>query len=340
MLSLKHLIRCAFAVVAAVAALGFAACGDDGGTTLTIYSGRTEELVGPILERFSDDTGIDIRVRYGETGELAGTILEEGDNSPADVFFAQDAGALGAIEAEGRLATLPQAVLDLVPAGFRAEDGRWVGISGRSRVAVYNTDELSAEDLPSSIEGFTSPEWKGRIGWVPTNASFQAFVTAFRLAKGDEATRAWLEGIKENDPVEFPNNSVAVEGVANGEVDVALVNHYYLFRYLAEQGEDFKARNYFFSGGDIGALVNVAGAGILESSDHQEDAARFIEYMLQEQAQQYFADETYEYPLIEGVEINELLPPLNELQPPQLDLSDLSDLEGTQRLLRDTGVLP
>jgi iron(III) transport system substrate-binding protein len=340
MLSLKHLIRCAFAVVAAVAALGFAACGDDGGTTLTIYSGRTEELVGPILERFSDDTGIDIRVRYGETGELAGTILEEGDNSPADVFFAQDAGALGAIDAEERLAVLPERVLDLVPAGYRADDGRWVGISGRSRVAVYNTDELSTEDLPSSIEGFTAPEWKGRIGWVPSNASFQAFVTAFRLAKGDEATRAWLEGIKDNDPVEFPNNSVAVEGVANGEVDVALVNHYYLFRYLAEQGEDFKARNYFFSGGDIGALVNVAGAGILESSDHQEDAARFIEYMLQEQAQQYFADETYEYPLIEGVEINELLPPLNELQPPQLDLSDLSDLEGTQRLLRDTGVLP
>jgi iron(III) transport system substrate-binding protein len=307
---------------------------------LTVYSGRTEELVGPLLERFSDETGIKIRVRYGETAELAATILEEGDNSPADVFFAQDAGALGALDAEGRLAILDPAVLDLVPAGYRADNGAWVGISGRARVVVYNTDRLTEDEVPDTIDAFTSDEWEGRVGWVPTNGSFQAFVTAYRLLKGDEAARAWLEGIQDNDPEVFPNNSAAVEGVARGDVDVAFVNHYYLFRFLAEQGEDFAARNRFMAAGDVGALINVAGAGIVEGSDSPDDAKRFLEFMLSAEAQQYFADETFEYPLAAGAEANELLPALSELEPPQIDLSDLRDLEGTQELLRDTGVIP
>ncbi len=329
----------ALIAIASLASLIGMSCGGDG-STLTVYSGRSQDLVGPILDQFSDETGIKIRVRYGDTAELAGVILEEGGNSPADVFFAQDAGALGALDAEGRLAVLPQDVLDRVPAGYRADNGQWIGVSGRSRVVAYNTDALQPGDLPASIKDFTDPAWKGRIGWVPTNASFQAFVTAFRLLEGEEAARAWLEGIKANDPVDLPNNTAAVEAVANGEVDVAFVNHYYLFQFLAEQGEGFKARNYFLKDGDIGALVNVAGAAILESSDHEDDAKRFLEFMLSHDAQQYFADETYEYPLIEGVSTNSLLPALSELQPPQIDLSSLDDLAGTQKLLRDTGVLP
>ena len=323
-----------------LAGVSLSACSGDDPDTLTIYSGRTEELVQPLLEQFSDETGIRIRVRYGETAEMAATILEEGDNSPADIFFAQDAGALGAIDAEGRLAPLDQAILDLVPAGFRADDGDWVGISGRSRVVVYNTDRLSDDELPDNVEAFTSEEWKGRIGWVPTNGSFQSFISAFRLLKGEDAARAWLEGIKDNDPEEYPNNAAAVQAVADGEVDVAFVNHYYLFRFLAEQGDGFGARNHFLTGGDVGALVNVAGAGIIEGSDSSDDAHRFLEFMLSSEAQQYFAEETFEYPLAAGVSPSVELPPLSELQPPSIDLSDLNDLQGTQELLRDTGVIP
>jgi len=332
----RLLVLLAASVVAGVA---FSACSGDDAGTLTIYSGRTEELVQPLLEQFSDETGIKIRVRYGETAELAATILEEGDNSPADVFFAQDAGALGAIDAEGRLAPLDQTILDLVPAGFRLLDICWEGISGRSRVVVYNTDRLSEDELPDNIEAFTAEEWKGRIGWVPTNGSFQSFVTAFRLLEGDDAAGAWLEGIKDNDPEAFPNNAAAVEGVARGDVDVAFVNHYYLFRFLAEQGESFAARNHFLSGG-AGALVNVAGAAIIEGSDSAADAQRFLEFMLSADAQRYFAEETFEYPLAAGVEAGAGLPPLSELRPPQIELTDLADLEGTQKLLRDTGVIP
>jgi iron(III) transport system substrate-binding protein len=326
------------AVILAATAIAATACGGD--SALTIYSGRSQNLVQPVLERFADETGIDIRVRYGETAELGATILEEGDNSPADVFFAQDAGALGALTVEGRLAELPADLLERVPQPFRSPGGLWVGISGRARVVAYNTDKLSPDDLSDSILDFTDPKWKGRIGWPPTNGSFQAFVTALRLTEGEEGARAWLEGITANGARDYPNNVAALEAVANGEVDVVFVNHYYLFRFLAEEGEDFSARNYYPKGGDPGALVNVAGAGILATSDKPDQARRFIDWMLGQDAQQYFADETFEYPLIEGVATHPDLVPLSELEPPDIDLSDIADLKTTLDLLRETGVLP
>ena len=337
--------RCLFAALlplvaaALVLAVIGAACGSDSGS-LTIYSGRSETLVGPILERFSKQTGIDIRVRYAETTELTATILEEGDNSPADIFFAQDAGALGALQDRGRLQALPQPLLALVPSAFSSPQGLWVGISGRARVVAYNPEKVSVTDLPDSILGFTDPKWKGRIGWPPTNGSFQAFVTALRLIEGEQAAAAWLRGIEANNPKEFPNNPAALQAVANGEVHVAFINHYYLFQAQNEQGGSINARNHYLKGGDAGALVNVAGAAILDTAGNKSDAERFIEFMLSREAQEYFATETFEYPLVAGVSINPALPQLAALEPPQIDLSNLSDLEGTLKLLRDTGVLP
>ena len=307
--------------------------------SLVVYSGRSEELVGPVFEQFEERSGVDVQVRYGETAELAATILEEGENSPADLFFAQDPGALGALDDEGRLVELPEEVLDRVPARFRADDGDWVGTSGRARVVAYNTEELSEGDLPDSIFDFTDPEWEGRIGWAPTNGSFQAFVTALRVLEGEDRAREWLEGVQANDPFAYPDNLTAVEGVASGEVDVAFVNHYYLFQVREEEGEDIPVRNYYLKGGDPGALVLAAGAGILDGAENPGAAEEFLEYALSEEAQQYFADETYEYPLIEGVEIDEQLPPLSEIQSPEVDLSNLDDLEGTLELLQETGAL-
>jgi iron(III) transport system substrate-binding protein len=327
------------AVLVLTAALLTAAC-DGGGSSLTVYSGRSEDLVQPVIDRFSEETGIEVKVRYGETAELAATILEEGSNTPADVYFGQDAGALGALAEDGRLVELPDEILERVPLAFRSHDGVWVGVSGRSRVVAYNTENVDPEELPDSVLDFTDEEWRGRVGWAPTNGSFQAFVTALRLLEGEEAARAWLEGMAANDPTEYPSNVTALEGAANGEVDVALVNHYYLHQALAEQGEGFGARNHYLAGGDPGALVNVAGAGILDASDHREEAERFLEFMLAAEAQEYFAEETFEYPLVEEVEADPELVPLSQLEPPELDLSDISDLQGTLDLLRETGVLP
>ena len=323
------------------ASVGGSASGGEevSGEGLVVYSGRNEELVGPIIERFEEESGIDVEVRYGDTAELAATILEEGPNSPADVFFSQDAGALGALANEGRLSPLPEDVLSRVEERFRDPDGNWVGVSGRARVVAYNTQALSEEELPDSILGFTDPEWQGRLGWAPTNGSFQAFVTALRVIEGEEVAREWLEGIQANDPRVYENNLAILQGVASGEIDAGFVNHYYLFQQQQEEGGDVPASNYYPRNGDPGALVNVAGLGLLNTSDNPGAAEEFLEFMLSEEAQSYFADETFEYPLVAGVPVNEELVPLSEIQTPNIDLSDLDDLEGTLELLRETGVL-
>lgn len=327
----------------AVGLLAAVGCGqgasESGEHSLVMYSGRNQEFVGPVIERFEEESGIDVEVRYGDTAELASTILEEGENSPAGVFFAQDAGALGAVAQEGRLRQLPEEILNRVEERFRDPEGEWVGISGRARVVAYNTEQLSEEELPASILGFTDPQWRGDIGWAPTNGSFQAFVTALRITEGEDVAREWLEGIQINNPRVYENNVAILEGVASGEVDVGFVNHYYLFRALEEQGEDFPARNYYLQNGDPGALVNVAGVGILTTADNPEEAQQFVEFLLSEEAQQYFADETFEYPLTPGVETNPELVPLSEIETPNIDLSNLDDLEGTLKLLQQTGVL-
>ena len=237
----------------------------------------------PLLTQFEEETGIKALVRYASTSGTVALLLEEGDNSPADVVLLQDAGALGALEKEGMLRSLPSELLDRVDPRFRSRSGSWVGVSGRARTVVYNVEAVDPErDLPNSILDFTDPKWSGRIGWAPANGSFQAFVTALRVTMGDDAAVAWLEGIDANEPTSFPNNTSIVEAVGRGDVEVGFVNHYYLHRFLAERGEGFGARNYYLKG-DVGALVNVAGAGIIETTDGgcaQALAEQLIEFLL------------------------------------------------------------
>jgi iron(III) transport system substrate-binding protein len=330
-----------FVLLVVLTACGGQAVGavpDDTSQTLTIYSGRSESLVGPIIEQFAEASGIDVAVRYGATSEMAATLLEEGNNSPADVFFAQDPGGLGAVT--DLLAPLPEDILNRVDDRFRDPNGRWVGVSGRGRVVVYNTKTLKPEDLPQDLWGFTDPQWKGRIGWAPANGSFQTMVTAMRSAWGEEKTRQWLEGILANEPVAYEKNTPIVAAVGAGEVDVGFVNHYYLYRFLQEEGESFPARNYFSPGGGPGSLILVAGAGVIGSSENQDAAHEFLRFLLSPAAQGYFATQTFEYPLVEGVPTQRELPPLAELNAIQVDLANLADLEGTLALLRDVGALP
>lgn len=338
-----------FAAGVSALLLGLAACGgsDDSkagaegaGTTLTVYSGREEELVEPLFERFETATGISLEVRYGDSAELAATIAEEGDGSPADVFFAQDAGSLGAVAGEGLLAALPEATLTRVDERFRDSAGRWVGTSGRARVVAYNTDALGEDDLPDSIQGFTDPRWKGKLGFPPTNASFQAFVTAMRLIQGEERAREWLEGIQANEPKLYEKNLQVLEALAAGEIEVGFVNHYYLYLLQAEQ-PDAPVANHYLRGDDPGALVNVAGVGILAGSDDPEAAQRFVDFLLSEEGQRFYAEEAEEaeYPLVAGVGPRKELPPLAEIQGPDIALGDLGpELERTLELLSEVGL--
>ena len=325
-------------VLAAVAAVSVSGCTAEAAlpdkSSITVYAGRSEALIQPIVDQFTSDTGIAVEVRYAGSAELAAQLSEEGQNSPADIFFAQDAGALGAVAKAGLLTKLPAEILGLVSPQYSAADGSWVGVSGRVRVIVYNPDKVA--NVPSSVFDLAGPEWKGRIAIAPTNASFQAFVTAMRILHGEDKTLEWLQAMKTN-AVIYEKNSAILEAVENKSVDAGLINHYYWFAMGREIGFDnLTSRLGQFESRDVGNLINAAGVGIVNDSN----AARsFVKYLLSPTGQQYFVDETSEYPLIAGIEAGVDLTPLEKIPAPEIDLSDLDSLEETLNLIREAGLI-
>ncbi|MCZ7528118.1 MAG: iron ABC transporter substrate-binding protein [Acidimicrobiia bacterium] len=339
-MSRRRSLTVALAVpVALAAAASLAACSGGGDSDrLTVYSGRTKNLVGPLLEQFSEETGIGIDVRYGDSADLALLVDTEGDRSPADVFLSQSPGATGYLDGEGRLLPLTDEVLDLVDPAFRAADGEWVGISGRARTLVYNTEMVEEGELPDSVLDLVDPRYEGLVALAPTNGSFQDFVTGMRDVLGDDETLAWLEGMRDNGARTYANNTAIVEAVGRGEVAMGLVNHYYNERAKAED-PDVASENHFFEGDDIGNLVLVTAVAVLDTADDRDAAERLVEFLLSEQAQEFFAGETFEYPLAAGVEPAVDLPPLEQIGSPALDLSDLGGgLLRTKELIEQSGL--
>ncbi len=327
-----------FGLIALVVALVVSACSTDT-DTLTVYSGRSEELIGPLIQQFEEESGIDVAVRYGGSTEIAATLLEEGDRSPADVVFTQDPASIGAVALEGMLDPLPDALLSRVPERFSDTDGRWVGVSGRARTIIYDTTLLTPADLPATEDGLIGSEWQGLVGIAPANGSFLAFVAAKILLDGEAATRAWLEGMAANGSPAYSNNSSIVSAVADGQLDSGLVNHYYLLRRLKEQPET-SAANYFFPEPTAGSLVMPAGVGILSATNKREAAEAFVAFLLSERSQRYFASETFEYPLIPGVPANNALPPIGDVPTPEIDLSELATvLDRATDLVTQAGLL-
>ena len=309
-----------------------------GGGTLTVYSGRTEELIQPLLDEFSADTGIDVEVRYGDSADLALLIDEEGAQSPADVFLSQSPGATGYLDGLGRLAKIDTSVQQLVEGRFRATDGRWIGVSGRVRVVVYNTDLVNKSDLPESVLDLTKPKYRDQVAVAPTNGSFQDFVTAMRELEGEKRTEKWLRGMEANGARAYANNSAIVEAVGRGEVPMGIVNHYYAA--LAKDADpSVPIENHVFPNRDVGSVILVTAAGVLKSTDDRSSAERFVKYLLSKQAQQHLADDEFEYPLARGVKAPADLPALSTIEAPRLDLSALGGgLLRTRELIAESGL--
>ena len=308
--------------------------------SLIVYSGRSKSLVEPIIKQFEKETGIEVKVNYGGTTQLAAALLTEGDKSPAALFWAQDAGALGAVSKKAMFEKLPETILTQVPSDFRDANGFWVATSGRARVLAYSPERVKMEELPESVFDLTQPMWKGRVGWAPTNASFQAFVTSLRVQVGEEQTEAWLRGMKANGVKQYAKNTPIIEALAAGEIDLGLPNHYYLLRFK-KGNSGFPVAQTFFKASDPGNLVNVAGIGLLKSTENKETALKFMEFLLSAKAQQYFTSDVFEYPVIEGVIPNANLLPLSELLQlaPTFNLNEMDNLEGTRDLLRRAEIL-
>jgi len=308
--------------------------------TFTLYSGRDEGLIQPLIDLFEAQTGITVDVRYGNTAELGALLLEEGASTPADVFLSQDAGALGALSDAGLFATLPDDIAGAVPAGFTSTDGTWVGVTGRARVVVYDGERFTADELPDTIDEYVTDEWNGRLGVAAGNASFQSFVTALRVLEGEDGAAEWVNTLAANDPQLFDNNRSILAAANEGVLDAGLINHYYWFASAAEAGADnMRAQLKFLAAGDAGSMVNVTGAGLLTGAATDADALEFVRFLVSLEAQTYFVEKTYEYPLLPGVAAPAGLPSLDSLVNPELDLSDLDDLAATQRLLADAGLI-
>lgn len=323
--------------ILAVCALVATGC-SDGDDSITIYSGRTENLIGPLLDSFNEETGIAVEIKYGSSAELALLIAEEGDRSPADVFISQSPGAIGFLAGEGRLSEIPAAILELTEPAFRSSEGLWVGLSGRVRVLVYNRELVDSGSLPDSVFDLTDPRYRGMVGVAPGNSSFQDFVTAMREVHGDDDALAWLEGLESNEARTYVNNTAIVQAVGRGEVPYGLVNHYYNLRAQAED-PGVASENHYFPGSDIGSLLIVTAAGVLESTDQPDEVTDFLRFLLGEEAQTFFSTETLEYPLAAGVAPAEALPNLSSLNAATYDFNRLGGgLERTKELIDASGL--
>lgn len=309
----------------------------DLGGSLVVYSGRSEELVGPLVMRFEQDRGVDVEIRYGSSSEMAATLLSEGAASPADVFYAQDPASLGSVP--GLVSALPDALLSMVPERFRDPGGLWVGTTARSRVLAYNPSLVSEDELPQTFHDLSDSEWAGQVGIAPTNASFIAFVSAMILLEGEESTLSWLSGMAANQPVEFDGNAAIAAAIDAGDVSVGLINHYYVLELGAEQGST-TARNHFFETPDAGSLVMPSGASILSTSSNRAAGEAFIAFLLSPESQAYFAENVFEYPVVEGVPGPEGAPPIDSLASPDLSSTDLASvLDTATDLITEAGLL-
>lgn len=342
-------------VLLAIALLGAACGGDDDSSgeetgadapasledaTLTLYSGRNEELIGGVIADFEKSTGVEVEVRYGSSAEIGAALLEEGEKTPADVFYSQEVGAVGVLAKAGLLSPLPAELVASVDERFRPPSGNlWVGVTGRSRVIVYNKDLVPTP--PAGVLELTGAAWKDKVAVVPGNAGFQAFITAFRVSQGEDAARTWLEDMMANGVrTDITGNDDLLAAVNDGEVPVGLINHYYWGALAKELGAaNMKAQLVFPKGGDPGGLFNATAVGITKGGADNPAALAFVEYLLSKEGQGYFVEETFEYPVIAGVPDPEGYPARDELEGPAIDLTDLDSLEKTQAMLTELGLL-
>lgn len=342
----RPLLAAAIAVALIVGGCGFDTGGSGSGGPsepetegITLYSGRIPAAIGGAVDRHEAEVDRDVQVRYADTADLAATLIEEDDASPADAFFAQEPGAIGAVADADLLARLPDDILERVPARYRDPQGRWVGVTGRARILAYNREVVERSELPPSPFGLTAPRWRDRVGWSPASSSMQEYVTALRARYGDERTREWLQAMVENGAVDYPDNVTIRDAIAGGEIDVGLINHYYVAQAVAAEGEDYPVGVYFPPGG-LGSLLLLTTVGVLESSDRKEEAFDFVRSLLAPPSQEFFTFSSKEYPLARGAEPDPSLSvPLAEVPSVEGELVDLDELQATIELMQEAGAL-
>ncbi|MEX5636787.1 iron ABC transporter substrate-binding protein [Parafrankia sp. FMc2] len=304
---------------------GLSACGGDDGPTLTLYNAQHRDLIEVLLDAFTEETGIEVEMRSGGDAELANQLVQEGDSSPADVFATENSPAMTLVERAGGFSPLDRATLDQVPDQYVPSSGAWTGFAARSTVFIYNREQVTEDELPASITDLSGPQWQGRVGVAAGGADFQAIVSAVLAVEGEDATADWLAGLKRNAKI-YDNNIAALRAVNAGEVPAAVIYHYYWYQDQAESGES--SRNvdlHYFKNQDAGAFLSVSGVGVVAASDHQPEAQRLVSFLTSEAGQRALVDSgALEYPVSGQVTANPALPPLADLDAPDIDISTLN----------------
>ena len=325
--------------VLAVVASATACSSDDGGDELLIYNAQHESLTKEWIDAFTKETGIKVTYRQGGDTELGNQLIAEGDSSPADVFLTENSPAMAAVEDAGLFADVDAATVEQVPAEYRPSTNKWTGVAARTTVFAYNTQKLQLGELPRSIMDLQQPEWKGRWGAPPPKADFQAIVSAMLQLTGEQATSAWLAGMKTNATL-LQDNIATLRAVNDGEIDGGIIYHYYWFRDQAKTKEiSANTALHYFRNEDPGAFISISGGGVLESSKKKDQAQQFLKFVTSKTGQEVLEKGTsFEYPVASGVPANPALPALDTLQAPKVDPSTLDAAKVTD-LMTKAGLL-
>jgi iron(III) transport system substrate-binding protein len=336
------------AAAAGTAALAFplAACAQGGGGgsagSLTVYSGQHVQTTEALVAAFERESGISVNLRSDDEDVLADQIVTEGARSPADVFYTENSPPLQYLASKGLLARVDAATLRNTPARFNSPDGRWVGVSARVSVMVYNTTLLTPQDLPTSVMQLAQPQWSGRIAIAGSETDFQPIVTSIGRTYGEKAALAWLNAVKTNaGGHDYPSNEAATSAVNNGQVALGIINQYYWYRERAQVGAaGTHSAIAYFAPHDVGYVLNVSGAGVLRSSTHQKAAQRFLAFLTSVQGQQIIAhSDSFEYPIASGVTTAQPETPFERLQPNDITIAELGTGAEAIKLLQEAQLL-
>lgn len=327
------------ALTLTLAALSGAALAQSGGDGIVVYNAQHVSLTQAWVAGFTRATGIKVTLRNGSDTELGNQLVQEGAASPADVFLTENSPAMALVDNAGLFAPLEADTLAQVPASYRPAHGRWIGIAARSTVFVYNKNKLKPEQLPASLLDLAQSAWKGRWAASPAGADFQAIVSALLELKGEAATAAWLQAMKAN-AVPYRGNGTAMKAVNAGEVDGAVIYHYYRVSDQAKTGENSgNTEAHYFRKQDPGAFVSISGGGVLASSKRKAQAQAFVKWVTGKGGQDVLrSGDSYEYAVGVGAASHPKLVPLAELQAPTVEPSKLNSKKVTELMLQ-AGVL-